>query len=133
VVVVGKLIGVTIGTFIAGYGVRTSVQAGMRLGQCGESSVIIAGVALSIGVIRPFLSPVAVAVSAATTLLTPWLIRASGRFASLVDSRMPRTMQTCASLYGAWVNGLRATPEHRTAWARIRRLGLLLAVDVMLL
>jgi CPA2 family monovalent cation:H+ antiporter-2 len=133
VVVVGKLVGVTIGTFIAGYGVRTSVQAGMSLGQIGEFSFIIAGVGLSIGVIRPFLYPVAVAVSAATTLLTPWLIRASGRFATFVDSRMPRTMQTYASLYGAWVNGLHATPEHRTAWARIRRLGLLLAVDVMLL
>ena len=42
-------------------------------------------------------------------------------------------MQTYASLYGAWVNGLRATPEHRTAWAHIRRLVLLLAGDVVLL
>src|SRR5262249_49350987 len=38
-----------------------------------------------------------------------------------------------ASLYGAWVNGLRATPEHKTAWARIRRLVLLLGLDVALL
>jgi CPA2 family monovalent cation:H+ antiporter-2 len=133
VVVVGKLIGVAIGTFIAGYGVRTSVQAGMSLGQIGEFSFIIAGVGLSIGVVRPFLYPVAVAVSALTTLLTPWLIRASGRFATFVDGRLPQRLQTTASLYGAWVNGLRATPEHRTAWARIRRLVLLLVVDVTLL
>ena len=31
------------------------------------------------------------------------------------------------------MNGLRATPEHRTAWARIRRLVVLLVVDVALL
>jgi CPA2 family monovalent cation:H+ antiporter-2 len=133
VVVVGKLIGVAIGTFIAGYGVRTSVQAGMSLGQIGEFSFIIAGVGLSIGVVRPFLYPVAVAVSALTTLLTPWLIKSSGRFATVVDARMPQRLQTYASLYGAWVNGLRATPQHRTAWARIRRLLLLLVVDLALL
>jgi CPA2 family monovalent cation:H+ antiporter-2 len=133
VVVVGKLIGVAIGTFIAGYGVRTSVQAGMSLGQIGEFSFIIAGVGLSIGVIRPFLYPVAVAVSALTTLLTPWLIRSSGRFATFIDGRMPHRLQTYASLYGAWVNSLRATSEHRTAWARIRRLILLGVVDVTLL
>jgi CPA2 family monovalent cation:H+ antiporter-2 len=131
--VVGKLIGVAIGTFIAGYGVRTSVQAGMSLGQIGEFSFIIAGVGLSIGVIRPFLYPVAVAVSALTTLLTPGLIKTSGRFASFIDGRMPHRLQTYASLYGAWVNGLRATSEHRTAWARIRRLVLLAVVDVTLL
>ena len=76
---VGKLIGVAVGAFIAGYGMRTSVQAGMSLGQIGEFSFIIAGVGLSLGVTRHFLYPVAVAVSALTTLLTPWLIRVVGR------------------------------------------------------
>ncbi len=133
VVVVGKLIGVSIGTFIAGYGVRTSVQAAMSLGQIGEFSFIIAGVGMTLGVTRHFLYPVAVAVSALTTLLTPWLIRFSGRFATFVDSRLPHSMQTYASLYGAWVNGLGATREHRTAWARIRRLVVLIVVDVALI
>ena len=133
VVVVGKLIGVSVGTFIAGYGVRTSVQAGLSLGQIGEFSFIIAGVGLSLGVVRSFLYPVAVAISALTTLLTPWMIRGSGRVAAYVDHRLPHRLQTYASLYGAWVNGLRATPEHRTAWARIRRLLFLLMGDVALL
>ena len=62
----------------------------MSLGQIGEFSFIIAGVGLSLGVVRPFLYPVAVAVSALTTLLTPWLIRASGRFATFVDGRLPQ-------------------------------------------
>src|SRR6185436_1677506 len=129
VVVVGNLIGVSTGTFIAGYGVRTSVQAGMSLGQIGEFSFIIAGVGLSLGVTGHFLYPVAVAVSALTTLLTPFLIRGSGRVASFADRRLPHSMQTYAALYGAWVQGLRATREHRTAWSRIRRLGGLLLID----
>jgi K+:H+ antiporter len=133
-VVAGNLIGVSVGTFITGYGVRTSVQAGLSLGQIGEFSFIIAGVGISLGVVRPFLYPVTVAVSALTTLSTPWLIRGSGRFAAFVDRRLPHRLQTYASLYGAWLNSLRATrEEHRTAWARIRRLVLLLVGDVALL
>ena len=134
VVVVGKLIGVAIGTFIAGYGVRTSVQAAMSLGQIGEFSFIIAGVGLSLGVIRPFLYPGrgrgVGADDAADAVADPLRRGASPTF---VDGRLPHALQTYASLYGAWVNGLRATPEHRTAWARIRRLVLLLVVDVALL
>src|SRR5262249_29441531 len=77
VVVVGKLIGVAVGVFLTGQGVRTSIEAGMSLAQIGEFSFIIAGVGQSSGATRDFLYPLAVAVSAATTLLTPWLIRAA--------------------------------------------------------
>ncbi len=133
VVILGNLVGVSVGTFIAGFGVRTSVQAGLSLGQIGEFSFIIAGVGVSLGAVRPFLYPIAVAVSVLTALTTPWLIRGSGRFAAFVDRRLPHRLQTYASLYGAWVKGLSATSEHRTAWARIRRLVLLLAGDVTLL
>jgi len=133
VVIGGKLIGVSVGGFVAGYGVRTSVQAAFSLGQIGEFSFIIAGVGLALGVTGDFLYPIAVAISALTTLLTPWEIRLSGRFAAFVDRRLPHTLQTYAALYGAWVQGLRATPEHKTAWARIRRLVVLLLLDVALL
>ena len=73
-----QALGVTVGAFLTGNGVRTSVHAGMSLAQIGEFSFIIAGVGLSLGATGDFLYPVAVAVSAITTLLTPWLIRALG-------------------------------------------------------
>src|SRR6185369_15335719 len=78
VVVIGKIASVSLGAFLAGNGTRTSVQAGMSLAQIGEFSFIIAGVGISLRVTGDFLFPVAVAVSSITTLLTPWLIRASG-------------------------------------------------------
>ena len=71
VVVVGKIVSVTLGAFLTGGGVRTSIQAGMSLAQIGEFSFIIAGVGASLGATREFLYPVAVTVSAVTTLLTP--------------------------------------------------------------
>ena len=129
VVIVGKLVGVSIGAFVAGYGIRTSVQAGLSLGQIGEFSFIIAAVGLALHVTGSFLYPVAVAVSALTTLLTPFMIRASGRIAAAVDRHLPHALQTYAALYGGWLQGLRATREHQTVWSRIRRLVGLLFID----
>ncbi|HVZ88198.1 MAG TPA: cation:proton antiporter [Polyangia bacterium] len=128
-VVAGKLVGVSLGSFVAGNGVRSSVQAALSMGQIGEFSFIIEGVGLSLGVTGQFLYPVAVAVSALTTLLTPFLIRVSGPVAAWVDRRLPHTLQTYAALYGDWVQRLRASPQRRTAWSRIRRLAGLLVLD----
>jgi len=84
VVVLGKVLGVSLGAFLTGAGMRTSVQAGMSLAQIGEFSFIIAALGLSLQATREFLYPVAVAVSALTTLFTPWWIRASERVAAYV-------------------------------------------------
>jgi len=130
VVVVGKVVGVAIGAFVAGSGVRTSVQAGLSLAQIGEFSFIIAGLGVALGVVGNFLYAIAVAVSALTTLFTPWLIRASGGIASYVDRRLPHALQTYATLYGSWVDQLRERPRQQTAWRKIRRLGALLLLDV---
>jgi CPA2 family monovalent cation:H+ antiporter-2 len=132
VVIGGKLVGVTLGAFVAGYGVPTAVQTALSLGQIGEFSFIIAGVGLALGVSRSFIYPATVAVSALTTLLTPFMIRASGWIGAAVDRRLPHTLQTYATLYGAWVQGLRGTREHHGAWSRIRRLVRWLILDLLL-
>ncbi len=132
-VVLGKVLGVSLGAFLAGNGMRTSVQAGLSLAQIGEFSFIIAGLGLSLQATGEFLYPVAVAVSALTTLLTPWLIRASGPVASWVDRKLPKPLQTFAALYGSWVEELRSRRPADTALARIRRLLRLLLLDAALL
>lgn len=133
VVIGGKIVGVTMGAFITGNSVRTSVQAGMSLAQIGEFSFIIAGLGLTLGATGSFMYPVAVAVSAITTLTTPWLIKASGPFANFVDRKLPRPLQTFVSLYGSWVEQLRHQPKEPTRGSEIRRLVLLLAIDLALL
>ena len=133
VVVVGKVVGVSLGAFLTGNSVRTSVQSGMSLAQIGEFSFIIAGLGLSLRATGDFLYPVAVAVSAITTLATPWLIRASGPVANFVDRKMPRPVQTFVALYGSWVERLRSEPRAATSGLTIRRLVRLLVVDVALL
>ncbi|NPD25942.1 cation:proton antiporter [Corallococcus exiguus] len=129
VVVVGKILSVSLGAFFTGNGTRTSVQAGLSLSQIGEFSFIIAGLGLSLKATGTFLYPVAVAVSAITTLTTPWLIRASGPIANWVDRKLPAPLQTFASLYGSWVENLRTSPRQKTVGARVRRMALLMLLD----
>lgn len=132
-VIVGKVTAVSVGAFLAGYGIRTSVQTGMSLAQIGEFSFIIAGVGLASGATRDFLYPVAVAVSAITTLTTPWLIRSAGPVASFVDRHLPRRLQTFVGLYGSWMERVRAPAPPGEYRSMERRLGRLLVLDGVLL
>jgi K+:H+ antiporter len=133
VVFVGKISSVGLGAFLTGNGTRTSVRAGMSLAQIGEFSFIIAGLGLALGATRDFLGPVAVAVSALTTLTTPWLIRASEPAAMWVDRKLPHRIQTFASLYERWLERIRRAPRRENAGAAAGRLGRLLAIDAFLL
>ncbi len=132
VVVLGKIFGVSLGSFLTGNRLRTSVQSGMSLAQIGEFSFIIAGLGLTLNATQSFLYPVAIVISALTTLTTPWLIRASGPTASWIDRKLPRPLQTFTVLYGSWVESLRNTPRSQTTMARIRRMLRSLLVDTTL-
>ncbi|HEX4935316.1 MAG TPA: cation:proton antiporter [Gemmatimonadaceae bacterium] len=105
-VVAGKVVGVSAGAFLTGHSLRHAVQSGMSLAQIGEFSFIIAGVGATNAATRPFLYPVAVTVSALTTLATPWLVRKSGPVAAAVDRGLPPALQTYVALYGSWFAGL---------------------------
>ncbi len=111
VVIIGKIVSVSVGAFLVGTGTRTSVAAGMSLAQIGEFSFIIAGVGLTLGAVGHFLYPVAVAVSAITTLTTPWLIRSSTRATRLIDAKLPKPLQTFVAFYDGWIERLRSKRE----------------------
>ena len=133
VVIGGKIVAVTAGAFLTGNGLRSSVQAGMSLAQIGEFSFIIASVGTAAGAIRPDLYSIAIAVSALTTLTTPWLIRAAGPVALAVDRKLPRPMQTFVALYGSWIERLRESTSVSGGRARVRRLVRLLTLDAVVL
>ncbi len=129
VVVVGKVVGVSVGSFLTGSRLRTSIQSGMSLAQIGEFSFIIAGLGLTLDATGSFLYPVAIVVSALTTLTTPWLIRASDPVASWVDRILPKPLQTFSVLYGSWIEKLLTAPRSRGTVAKIRRMTVLLLID----
>jgi monovalent cation:H+ antiporter-2, CPA2 family len=110
-VVGGKIFGVTFASMLSGVGTKTSIEAGMSLSQIGEFSFIIAGAGLKTGATRDFLYTLAVAVSAVTTFLTPYMIRGSVPLAEFVAARMPRQLKVLEALYDSWLEQIRNAGE----------------------
>ncbi len=133
VVIVGNLFVVTTSAFLTGVDTRTSVQAGMSLAQIGEFSFIIAGLGLATGATGAFLYPVAIAVSALTTLTTPVMIRAAPLVSSFVDRSLPRPLQTFVALYATWIEPRESGPRERDGRSYMHRLVRLLLLDFVVL
>lgn len=106
-VIVGKIAVCSFGCFVAGYDRRVSLQAGLGLSQIGEFSFIIASLGVTLGVTSHFLYPIAVAVSALTSLLTPYLIRHSDRLLQWSERLAPRSLISYQDDYTAWVRAFR--------------------------
>lgn len=105
-VVVGKVLACSLGAFVGGNDTRTSLRVGMGLAQIGEFSFIIASLGQSLNVTSKFLYPIAVAVSAVTTLLTPYLIKSSDGTASWFSRVAPASLVNTLELYTRWVGQL---------------------------
>lgn len=133
IVVIGRILGGSVGSFFAGYGIRPAIRTGMSLALIGEFSFIIAGLGISTGATRDFLYPVAVAVSAITTLLSPRLMEWSDPASTWIDRSLPKPLRTFASLYDSWLQRmLRGIEPPHAARGRKRQL-LLLAFDIVLM
>jgi monovalent cation:H+ antiporter-2, CPA2 family len=132
-VIIGKVLAVTIGAFLAGHGRRTAMKAGMSLAQIGEFSFIIASVGVASGVLRGWLYPVAIGVSAITTLTTPLLIKLSNRAAASIDRWLPEPIQTVAALYGSWIERVRNSPRVPTERSGTNRTIRIILLDGVLI
>lgn len=132
IVMIGKFSSVTVATFLTGSQSRLAIQTGMSLAQIGEFSFIIAGIGIASGAIGDFLLPIAVSVSALTTLTTPCLIRGSDPVAGWVDTHLPQPIQTFTQLYTGWIQKVRATPGPQLRRSRVKRLIRMIVIDTLI-
>jgi monovalent cation:H+ antiporter-2, CPA2 family len=131
-VVVGKVLACAFGSFVAGHDTRTSLRVGMGLAQIGEFSFIIAALGLSLGVTSGFLYPIAVTVSAITTLVTPYLVRHSDQAVNWFDRMAPPRLVNLLALYTGWVSQW-GEARHRSMSRRlIRKWAWQMVVNLML-
>ncbi len=132
-VVLGKVVTCALGTFLAGHDPRTSAKVGMGLAQIGEFSFIIASLGLTLGVTSGFIYPIAVMVSAITTLLTPYLIRSSDLLVDRLSKVTPPFVVNYIQLYSGWVAQLRGGGGHSGEVRRLmRRLTLQVGLNLLL-
>jgi len=132
-VIIGKVLAVTVSSFLAGHGRRTAMKAGMSLAQIGEFSFIIASVGVAAGVIGGWMYPVAIAVSAITTLTTPLLIKLSNKAAGSIDHWLPGPIQTVAALYTSWIERVRNAPRPPAERSAVKRIVRIILLDAALI
>ncbi|MEJ0089024.1 MAG: cation:proton antiporter [Limisphaerales bacterium] len=133
VVVVGKVLTCSFGTFVAGNDTRTSLRVGMGLAQIGEFSFIIAALGLNLGVTSKFLYPIAVTVSAITTLLTPYLIKSSDGLVNWFTRIAPSSIVNSLEVYTHWL-GQKGGGEQKSMAAQfIRRWTLQMVLNMILM
>lgn len=107
------------GALLSGKGLDDAVSCGFSLAQIGEFSFILAGLGVSLGVMRDFIYPVMIAVSVITTFLTPYMIKASTPFAAWLRKKLPtrivdrleasdRDPRTSAAEHDEWIRLLKS-------------------------
>ncbi|MDX2191727.1 MAG: cation:proton antiporter [Gemmatimonadales bacterium] len=134
-VVIGKVVGVSLGAFLTGHGARLSVRAGFTMAQIGEFSFIVATAAGAGGGARAELLPVAIGTAILTAALAPWLMARGDAVATVVDRRLPPPLQALNALAGSW-RAMLAGPAHGSATPDAGRVAPVLraiGVEVLLL
>ncbi len=89
IAVTGILLFSTTGALLAGQGLDNSVHVGFTMAQLGEFSFIIASLGCSLGVMRPFIYPVIIAVSVITTFTAPYMIKAGDPASKWLSAHLP--------------------------------------------
>ncbi len=133
VIVVGKVLTCSFGAFVGGNDTRTSLRVGMGLAQIGEFSFIIASLGMTLKVTSGFLYPIAVAVSAITALLTPYLIKSADGLVNEFDRHAPRSLVNGLELYTRWVGQLGSQRPANLANKFLRRWFAQIALNVTLI
>lgn len=132
-VVFGKIITCTLGAFLAGQNGKTSMRVGMGLAQIGEFSFIIASLGVTLKVTSDFLYPIIVAVSAITTLLTPYLMKIADPLSTYIARKMPRNISEVFTMYTTWLQNIRPEGDQAILVQSIKRGFLQIFINLMLI
>ena len=89
VTIIGKALFSTLGVYLSGQSLKTSMQCGFSLAQIGEFSFIIASLGISLGLIDTGIYPIIVTVSVITTFTTPFIIKSEGKMYEWLSKIIP--------------------------------------------
>lgn len=133
VIVIGKFLNVTIACLAAGVELKTAVQTGFGLAQIGEFAFMVAILyaTLTGGTESDFFT-VAIGSSLVTTILNPWLIRASDRTGDFIVGLLPKRLAHNLTDYRLWIEKIRSTKDS-FALKRVRTAAIRLGIHASLI
>jgi len=132
-VIVGKVLGVSLGAFLSGSDSDTALRSGLCMAQIGEFSFVIAGLGVASGAVGETLYPLAVAVSTLTAFVAPQLVRRSDWIARTAGRLLPARLSTYGSLYASWISTLRSQSSRDRRWNVARRAAKVVLLDALVL
>lgn len=106
-VIITHIIFTAAGAILTGSGLETGVRTGFSLAQLGEFGFILAGLGVSLGVMREFIYPVIISVSVITTFTTPYMIKLGEPAYKWLAARLPEK----------WLSRIEATPKKKKSAA----------------
>ncbi len=113
VTIVAKVFSCSFAAFLTGNNPSTSLKVGLGLAQIGEFSFIIAQMGVDSKATSSFIFPIAVAVSALTTLTTPFLMKYADPITRIIFRLMPKPFVTFAGFYGGWIEKIQLAKGNR--------------------
>ncbi len=94
ITIFGKTFVSALGVVVAGKGIKLGLQTGFSLAQVGEFAFIIATLGNSLGVMKPEIYPIIVAVSVITTFSTPYGIKFASPIADTIEKYLPKKLKS---------------------------------------
>ncbi|MFT4092994.1 MAG: cation:proton antiporter [Niabella sp.] len=110
-VIFGKSIVITLGAFISGNSLRTSLQTGMSLALIGEFSYIIASMGIKSEAVSEQLYPIIITVSALTIFIAPSLTLSSTKVYNWINRHLSPKWEARLNRYSVEATALRAVSD----------------------
>jgi len=104
VVIVGKSVNCTVGALLTGQDLKNAIQTGIGLAQIGEFAYLVALIGLTMKAVDSSVYQIAVGVSVLTTVLNPFLLRASDPFSDWAVRKLPSRWKGYLETYSNWAD-----------------------------
>ncbi len=135
-VLAGKTFNCTIMSYLTGQSHKDALKIGTGLAQIGDFSYMVAllGMTLNNGEAPyPRLYQIAVGTSVLTTLLNPFLLRASVPLGEYIESRLSPKILHLMNGYTSWMSSSGKKVRQDSCWSLVRRSFMLYAMDLVLM
>jgi len=101
--IISKILITSIGTFLSGQSINTSIRVGFSMPPVGEFSFIIISLGLALNVISSLLYQIVIGTAAITILTTPFLIQLSSQISKKIESQLSERSKHFLVGYSAWI------------------------------
>lgn len=119
-VILGKSLNCALGSLLTGQDLKNAIQTGVGLAQIGEFAYLVALIGITMKVVDSSLYQIAVGVSIMTTLLNPFLLKASDPLSDWAVKRLPERWKESLETYANWYERFRHSPAPSGAAATVR-------------